>query len=62
MKYEKIQMCFDLMEYDELTDNELDWIVKLEERWLKWGNLSEKEQEILNDIFKRAAERVGWSR
>ena len=58
----EIEIMFELMEYDYLTEPQEDLIVSLEEQFNRNGYLSEKQQDILSDIFKRAAENVEWSR
>ena len=58
----EIKMMFKLMEYDYLTEPQENLIVSLEEQFNRNGYLSEKQQDILSDIFKRAAEKVEWSR
>jgi hypothetical protein len=37
----------------DLSDNDLEWVIKMEESLNKKGFLSKREQEILTDIFKR---------
>lgn len=62
MDTDKIKMMFDLMEYDYLTDAQHDLVISFNEQFNKWGKLSERQFDILSDIFKRAAESVEWSR
>ena len=53
---DRILHIIQFMEYDVLSDNEHDWVVKFEDKFNKYGSLSEREMEILEDIFKRASE------
>ena len=62
MDEDKIKMMFDLMEYDYLTDAQHDLVISFQEQFEKRGSLSDRQNEILEDIFKRAAESVEWSR
>jgi len=62
MDNDKIQMMFNLMEYDYLTDAQHKLVVSFEEQFNSRGSLSEKQVEILQDIFDRASEKVEWSR
>lgn len=55
---DRIEHILQFMEYDILTDNEHDWVVKFEDKFTKYRKLSEREMEILENIFKNAAERV----
>jgi len=47
----RIEHILQFMEYDILT-------VKFEDKLTKYRKLSEREMEILENIFKNAAERV----
>ena len=62
MNNAEIKMMFKLMEYDYLTEPQENLIVSFELQFNSKGYLSEKQQDILSDIFKRAAEKVEWSR
>lgn len=62
MDTDKTKMMFDLMEYDYLTDAQHDLVISFNEQFHKRGNLSDRQFEILEDIFKKAAESVEWSR
>ena len=55
---ERFEHIIQFLEYDQLSDNEHDWVVKFEESFNRKGYLSEREMEILEDIFKRAAEKA----
>lgn len=56
-KRERIECCFKLMEYDNLSEEQHNIIISLEEQYLKNNKLSEKQIELLESIFRRAAER-----
>ena len=62
MPNERVDMMFKLMEYDYLSDAQHDLVVSYEEQYNRKGRLSVLQMEILEDIFKRAAESVEWSR
>lgn len=62
MNDDKTKMMFDLMEYDYLTDAQHDLVISFNEQFEKRGILSDRQFEILEDIFKRASESVEWSR
>jgi hypothetical protein len=57
-----IDMMFQMMEYDYLTDAQHDLIISFQEQYEKRGFLSDKQHEILEDIFNGAAGKVEWSR
>ncbi len=42
-------------EAEKLTENELDWASRLQQRFQRTERLSEREQGILEDIYKRHA-------
>ena len=52
-----IDMMFKFMEYDNLTEGEHDLVISFEEQWRSRGHLSERQEEILTDIFRRGNER-----
>ena len=56
-KSDRIKCCFLLMEYDNLTDDQHALIVSFEEFYEKNGFLTEKQLQILESIFKQAAEK-----
>jgi hypothetical protein len=56
-RFERIEHIFKFMEYDVLKDNELDLVGSFESQWLSSGSLSDRQLEVLEDIFKQAAER-----
>lgn len=55
---DRIDHIFQFMEWDELTDNQLDFVASLEMQWKNKHWLSEKQIEALESIFKQAAERA----
>lgn len=59
---ERIESIFQLMEYDELTDAQHDLVISFENQFKRRGNLSDKQYEILENIFEQAAGKVEWSR
>lgn len=58
MNKEKIEMMFKLMEYEVLTEAQLNLIISFEGQFKRYGKLSEKQFEILEDIFKKAASKA----
>jgi hypothetical protein len=56
LRTDRIAHIFKYFEYDELTDSQHDLIVSFEEQFDARGTLSDRQYEILEDIFKRAAE------
>ncbi len=62
MDIDRIKSIFLLMEYDELTDAQHDLVISFEDQFNRRGSLSERQAEILEDIFEKAAGRVEWSR
>ena len=55
---ERIKHCLKYMEWDVLSDAQHDLIVSFEEQFNKRGFLSDKQMEILEDIFAKAAEKA----
>lgn len=53
---DRAEHIFKFMEYDRLTDAQHDLIVKYEEQFKQRQWLSERQMEIMEDIFQRAAE------
>ena len=51
---DRIEHIFKFMAYDNLTDAQHDLIVSFEEQFQRRGSLSERQFEILEDIFERA--------
>jgi hypothetical protein len=54
----RIDHIFEFMEWEELTDNQLDFAGSLEMQWNNKGWLSDKQIEALEDMFRQAAERA----
>jgi hypothetical protein len=55
---DRAECCFKLMEYDQLTDPQHDLIIKYEKQFEEKGWLSDRQMEVLEDIFKQAAEKA----
>jgi hypothetical protein len=55
---ERVEHIFKFMEYDILTDAQHDLIESFEKQFNQRGSLSDRQFEILEDIFKWAAERA----
>jgi hypothetical protein len=55
---DRIEHIFKFMEYDELTDAQHSLVESFEEHFERRGSLSDRQVEILEDIFERAAERA----
>lgn len=51
---ERIKHCFSLMNYDALTEPQHDLIISCEKQFLKKEWLSDRQIEILEDIFRKA--------
>ena len=62
MDPDKIEMMFQLCEYDYLTDDQHKLIVSFESQYENRGWLSDRQFEILSDICEQAASKVEWSR
>jgi hypothetical protein len=54
---ERIIHIFQYMEWDKITGSQLDLVDSFESQFKKYGKLSDRQFEILEDIFKRAAEK-----
>ena len=55
MSSDKIEMMFQLMEYDYLTDEQHKLIVSFESQYNNRGLLSDRQFEILRDLFEKAS-------
>ncbi len=55
---ERIEHIFQFMEYAVLTDAQHDLIISFEEQFQELGRLSDRQHEILEDIFWKADERA----
>ena len=62
MDTDKIEMMFQLIETDELTEAQLNLVISFEEQYHNRGHLTARQFEILSDIFDQAAGKVEWSR
>ena len=51
---ERIEHVFKFMEYDNLSDAQHDLVESFEEQFQRRGSLSERQVEILEDIFEKA--------
>jgi hypothetical protein len=51
----RIEHIFKFMEWDNLTDAQHSLIESFEEQFERSGSLSERQIEILEDIFERSA-------
>ena len=55
---DRIEHIFKFLEYDQLTDAQNSLVESFEEQFERRGSLSDRQVEILEDIFERAAERA----
>jgi len=55
---DRIEHIFKFLEYDQLTDAQHSLVESFEEQFERSGSLSDRQVEILEDIFERAAERA----
>jgi len=55
-RIERIDMMFKFMAYDALSDAQHDLIASFESQYEMRGSLSDRQFEILSDIFKKANE------
>ncbi len=55
---DRIKHIFQFMEYEELSEKRLDLIISFEKQYKNQSSLSEKQYDILEDIFKQAAGKV----
>jgi NADH:ubiquinone oxidoreductase subunit E len=53
---DRAEHIFKFMEYDQLTDSQHDLVLKFETQFESKGWLSDRQIEIMEDIFKQAAE------
>ena len=53
---DRIKHIFQFMEWDQLTDAQHDLVISFEDQYKLRGDLSDKQLDILEDIFRRAAE------
>jgi len=52
---DRIEHIFKFLEYDQLTDAQHSLVESFEEQFERSGSLSDRQVEILEDIFERAA-------
>jgi hypothetical protein len=52
---DRIEHIFKFIEYDNLTDAQHDLVISFEQQFKRKGSLSDRQLEILEDIFERAA-------
>jgi hypothetical protein len=52
----RIKVLFQFMDYDYLTDAQHDLVLSFDEFYRQTGYLSERQIEILEDIYKKASE------
>lgn len=55
---DRIKHIFQFMEYDYLTEPQHDLIISFEIQFKARNSLSDRQVEILEDIFKQAAEKA----
>jgi len=55
---DRVRTIFLLMEYDELTDWESNFVVDIEDKFNKGRTLTEPQYDKLEEVFERAAERA----
>lgn len=53
----RIEHIFQFMEWDELTTSQLEMIESFKRQFKACGRLSDRQYEVLKDIFKQAIER-----
>lgn len=56
MNTDRIDHIFQFMEYDYISDAQHDLVVSFEKQWRERGNLSGRQVDILEDIFRRGNE------
>lgn len=54
---ERIEHIFQHCEYDTLTESEHELLISFEEQFRARGDLTSKQLEVLEDIFRKAAAR-----
>jgi len=55
---DRIPHIFKYMEYDALSEGQHNLVIKYEEFYLKNKYLTTNQMEVLEDIFKQAAENI----
>ncbi len=54
---ERIKHIFRFMNFDGLMEAQENLVISFEEQFLNRGTLSDRQLEILEDIYRRAAEK-----
>lgn len=57
-RHDRIEHCFKYMEWESVTDGQMTYLVSFEKQFGQKGDLSDRQCEILENIFARAAERA----
>ena len=52
---ERIEHIFKFIESDNLSEAQVDLVISFEEQFQRRGRLSERQLEVLEDIFKQVA-------
>lgn len=55
MSRDEIQRLFDELDYDNLTDRQHELVESFEEQFERRGTLSDRQVEILEDIFDKVS-------
>lgn len=55
---ERVEHIFRFMEYDVLTQSQLNLIESYERQYMEGGYLTPRQMEVLESIFKQAAEKA----
>jgi hypothetical protein len=58
MDDDRIEHIFNYMEWDHLTERQLEMIISFEKQFTQFRRLSPRQIETLEDIFKQAAEKA----
>lgn len=51
----RIEHIFKFLEYDSLSEKTHDLIISFENQWRKNGKLSERQIEVLEDIYRKTS-------
>ena len=54
---DRVDHIFLFMEYSEITDDQHSLVIKYEDYYKKNGYLTDRQMEVLESIFKQAAEK-----
>jgi Na+/phosphate symporter len=55
---DRIEHIFKYMEYDHISDAQHDLVISFESQFKERGSLSDRQFEVLENIFKQAAEKA----